>query len=109
MLLSSSSTFVWLRKLYKTFKQSRRQIEAELLENDHHRNTETMRKTLILKAKYSVSSYPSYTVYNSSFFLYHFLSYLFPFRYDLTITTALLRSALQPTFPLFLKTYFPTI
>ena len=58
MLLSSSSTFVWLRKIYKTFKQSRRQIEAELLENDDHRNTETMRKTLILRAKYSVSSYP---------------------------------------------------
>ena len=67
MLLSSSSTFVWLRKLYKTFKQSRRQIEAELLENDQHRNTETMRKTLILRAKYSVSSYPSYTVFSFSF------------------------------------------
>ena len=66
MLLSSSSTFVWLRKLYKTFKQSRHQIEAELLENDHHRNTETMRKTLILRAKYSVSSYPSYTVFSFS-------------------------------------------
>lgn len=94
MLLSSSSTFVWLRKL---FTRHLNKADVKSKQNSWKMITIGTQKQCVRHWYQGLNIQSLRTPLIQStiffFFLYQFLSYLFPFRYDLTITTALLRSA----------------